>query len=150
MEQPFMGTTGNGDLRVSDADRDRALAELSEHFQAGRLDADEFEERSGRALRARTRRELAELFTDLPRDRAQAPAPADPGATGEGVEPARLPSRGPGVLVGVLAVALVAFVADMLANRHGFGGFHYGGPGVGVVVVLLVVRALARRHHGRW
>ena len=26
-----------GDLRVSDADRDRAVSELSEHFQVGRL-----------------------------------------------------------------------------------------------------------------
>ena len=26
----------SGGLRVSDADRDRAIAELSEHFQAGR------------------------------------------------------------------------------------------------------------------
>ena len=36
-------------LRVSDADRDRAIAELSEHFQAGRLTTDEFEDRTGRA-----------------------------------------------------------------------------------------------------
>ena len=28
-------------LRVSDADRDRAIAELSEHFQAGRLTTEE-------------------------------------------------------------------------------------------------------------
>ena len=41
-------------LRVSDSDRDRAIAELSEHFQAGRLSTEELEERTGRALRART------------------------------------------------------------------------------------------------
>jgi hypothetical protein len=33
---------------------DRVLAELSEHFQAGRLTAEELDERSGRALQART------------------------------------------------------------------------------------------------
>jgi Domain of unknown function (DUF1707) len=41
----------SGSLRVSDADRDRAIAELSEHYQAGRLTTEEFEDRTGRALR---------------------------------------------------------------------------------------------------
>ena len=35
------------DQRVSDADRDHALSELSEAFQAGRITADEFEQRTG-------------------------------------------------------------------------------------------------------
>ena len=39
----------SGDLRVSDADRDRAVSELSEAFQAGRITADEFGQRSGQA-----------------------------------------------------------------------------------------------------
>jgi len=62
-------TTGHpsGSLRVSDADRDQAIAELSEHYQAGRLTTEEFEDRSGRALQARTTADLADLFTDLPR-----------------------------------------------------------------------------------
>lgn len=55
-----------GELRVSDAERDQGVAELSEHFQAGRLTQDEFDDRCGRALRARTGRELSELFADLP------------------------------------------------------------------------------------
>ena len=46
----------SGEMRASDADRDLALAELSEHFQTGRLTQEEFDERSGRALRARTGR----------------------------------------------------------------------------------------------
>jgi hypothetical protein len=36
-----------GDLRVSDADRDRALAELSAAVQAGRITAGELDQRSG-------------------------------------------------------------------------------------------------------
>jgi hypothetical protein len=56
----------SGEMRASDADRDLALAELSEHFQTGRLTQEEFGERSARALQARTDRELSELFTDLP------------------------------------------------------------------------------------
>src|SRR5689334_24280815 len=62
----------SGSLRVSDADRDRAIAELSEHYQAGRLTTEEFEDRSGRALQARTTADLADLFTDLPRRQAAA------------------------------------------------------------------------------
>jgi len=61
-----------GDLRVSDADRDRALAELTEAFQVGRLTAEEFDQRSGQALGARTGNDLTALLADLPAD----PAPA--------------------------------------------------------------------------
>jgi hypothetical protein len=59
-----------GDLRVSDADRDRALSELSEAFQAGRITADEFDVRSGQALGARTGKELTTLLADLPVEQA--------------------------------------------------------------------------------
>jgi len=59
-----------GDLRVSDADRDRAVAELSQAFESGRITRDEFDQRSGQALRASTGKELTALLTDLPRDRA--------------------------------------------------------------------------------
>jgi len=47
------GTRGfpRSDIRVSDAERDQAIAELSEHFQAGRLTQDEFDDR--RAKRSR-------------------------------------------------------------------------------------------------
>jgi len=61
-----------GDQRVSDADRDRAVCELSEAFQAGRITAAEFDQRSGEALRARTGQELTVLLADLPRDGAAA------------------------------------------------------------------------------
>jgi hypothetical protein len=43
----------SGDLRVSDAERDRALSELSEALQAGRITAEEFDQRSGQVLPAR-------------------------------------------------------------------------------------------------
>jgi hypothetical protein len=60
------------DQRVSDADRDHAVSELSEAFQAGRITADEFDQRSGRALSARTGKELTDLFTDLQKDNVPA------------------------------------------------------------------------------
>jgi hypothetical protein len=52
--------------RIADADRDRAIEELREHMLAGRLDADEFEERLVSAHRARTRSDLDAVRTDLP------------------------------------------------------------------------------------
>jgi hypothetical protein len=58
----------DGGLRASDADRDRALGELSRAVQAGRLTADEFNQRSGQALGARTGQELTALLADLPPD----------------------------------------------------------------------------------
>lgn len=59
-----------GDVRVSDADRDQALSELGAALRAGRLTADEFDERSGQTLRSRTGKELVALLADLPVERA--------------------------------------------------------------------------------
>src|SRR5580692_6432643 len=75
---------GRADLRISDADRDQALAKLSEHFQAGRLTTEEFDERSGAALQAKTGRELAVLFTDLPPAQAGAAGTAQAGTVQAG------------------------------------------------------------------
>ncbi len=61
-----------GDQRVSDADRDHAVSELSEAFQAGRIATDEFEQRSGQALSARTGKDLTALFADLQKDNVPA------------------------------------------------------------------------------
>lgn len=52
-------------LRLSDADRDEAIARLSEHYAAGRLDKDEFDERSDAVWTARTQGDLGPLFADL-------------------------------------------------------------------------------------
>lgn len=59
------GPDGAG-FRVGDAERDAAVSALGEHFAAGRLTKDEFDERSGRAWAARYGADLDELFTDLP------------------------------------------------------------------------------------
>ena len=132
-------------LRVSDADRDRALAELSEHFQAGRLTADEHEERMSLALKARTAGDLAELFTDLPRKPSAMAGPA-PQPAGPVLPPASSP---PARFNPVLVVPVVILAALVL------GGFFSGHPfviGLGpVILVLLIVRGLLgggrHRHH---
>ena len=54
------------DLRVSDAERDAVVKVLGDHASVGRLTLDELEDRSSKALEAKTRAELDTLTTDLP------------------------------------------------------------------------------------
>ena len=52
--------------RIGDAERDRAIDLLRDHMAAGRLNAEEFDDRLGVALSAKTSADLDPLFTDLP------------------------------------------------------------------------------------
>jgi len=97
-----------GSLRVSDADRDCAVAELSEAFQAGRITAGEFDQRSAQALCARTGEELTALLEDLPLDRAPAAGAADVDRTERA-----LAAR---IATGAAAAAATALAALALAN----------------------------------
>ena len=63
---PESGGAGPPFERVADADRDRTVTQLSEHVVEGRLTLDEFSERVGRALGARTRGDLDAVMADLP------------------------------------------------------------------------------------
>lgn len=100
-----------GDFRVSDADRDQALSDLSEALQAGRITAEEFDQRSGQVLVSRTGKELAAPLADLPRVRrpvtGSAPVTGNPA-----LERARRVRR---TQVGIGASALGAVVFTRLA-----------------------------------
>jgi hypothetical protein len=61
-------------LRASDADRDVIHGVLADAFADGRLDRDEYDERSGSVLAARTLGELPPLVSDLVPDRPLLPA----------------------------------------------------------------------------
>lgn len=61
-------------LRISDADRERAMADLALHYADGRLDHEEYDERLDAIWTARTRADLAVLFGDLPRPQAPRPS----------------------------------------------------------------------------
>lgn len=63
----------NPDLRVSDAERDAVASELGQHFQDGRLDKAEFDERVTAAMAAKTEGDLDEVLTDLPQTAAPWP-----------------------------------------------------------------------------
>jgi hypothetical protein len=144
----------NGSLRVSDADRDRALTELSGHYQAGRLDAEEFDERSGQALKAKTGQELHTLFADLPDDQAQAPwiapsqvadwtGPPVPDQAGR----RRIARPASGALAPAIrvAAAVVLFAVIFAALTVGHRSDHnWGGIVLPLVLVLLIVRRITR------
>ena len=53
-------------LRAADSDRDRAAADLREHFAAGRLSEAEFSERLEAVYSATTVDELTRIRADLP------------------------------------------------------------------------------------
>jgi Domain of unknown function (DUF1707) len=63
-------------IRIGNAERTAAMKALDEHLAAGRLEIEEYGERSARAANAVTAPELAALFDDLP-----APHPELPGVT---------------------------------------------------------------------
>lgn len=134
-----------GDLRVSDAERDRAVTDLSEHFQAGRLTQEEFEDRSGRALQARTGAELSDLFTDLPQ--REAPMAGMPPAAASHGSVCRA-GRMPGGRVIIACVIAAIIVGNVLGNIFGASRVHPASFGwlVPVVILGLVFRSMPRRH----
>jgi Domain of unknown function (DUF1707) len=139
------GDFKRGAIRVSDAERDQAVAELSEHYQAGRLTLEEFDDRSSQALRARTGSDLGALFTDLPKGAAPSVlAPA--GRTVADIPPGPVrqhsgfPFTARTIIACVIAVTILANVAGGLGTHH----FHFGWL-VPVVVLSLVFLRLSRR-----
>ncbi len=123
-----------GNVRIGDAERDEAIRALSEHFAAGRLDREEYDDRADVALTARTWSDLMPLFRDLPQPVA-APRPA--ASVPVPVRRARLP---------FLPVLLILVgVSWMLGTPWLFW--------VGIGLFFLLRRAArARSHHasGSW
>jgi hypothetical protein len=118
-------------MRASDADRDAVVSDLSEHFQAGRLTAAELDERTGRALTARTYGELTELLADLP---AVQSAPRIPAASSPSARPLPSPGRAtPPVMTALTGLVIIALV---LVVAHG---------GWGLIWLLVPALLIARR-----
>ena len=140
------GDFKRGAIRVSDAERDQAVTELSEHYQAGRLTTEEFEDRTGRSLQARTTADLADLFTDLPR--RQAPAAGGTATSAAGTAPAS-PAKAWADRVPVAPVTILAVVAVLaLLSGH---LFHIAWvPVVAIIVVRLLAGGRNRRDGRHW
>jgi hypothetical protein len=124
-------------MRIGDAERERAAADLGEHYAQGRLTADEHVDRLDQVWAAKTQADLKPLFRDLPGG-AYGARPAGPAAPWS-----PRPSRARGFPVPVLAViALVVLVTVVTHVRF-------------LVLGLLALWFLARgprRHwrHGRY
>ena len=129
----------DGTIRASDSDRERVVEVLRQAYTEGRLDLEEFDERTTAAYAARTWDGLRELTRDLPVDvvlgadieRPRATAGALTGQPGAGPGPHR---RGP-VFVPFLPIALFWLVLA--------GAMHTTGLVVPVIILLLVSVRLA-------
>ncbi|MFG2038229.1 DUF1707 domain-containing protein [Dactylosporangium sp. NPDC048998] len=66
-------------VRASDEDRQRVIAALQRHTEAGRLTLDEFSDRVGIVYAAKTLDELRAAIVDLPALAPAAPPPASHG-----------------------------------------------------------------------
>jgi Domain of unknown function (DUF1707) len=124
-------------LRVSDADRDAALAELAQHYEAGRLTSEELDERTGRILAARTGTDLESQLTDLPVLTSQSAAPE------QHRPPRSVSNLAPGL---VLAVVVVAVIGEILALSAGHGHtVHAWNAAFPVLIGIFILRRLAGR-----
>ena len=120
-------------VRIGDAERDRALDKLGEHFAAGRLTREELDDRTEQAMGARFDRDLELLFRDLPgglRDEAVRRPQVRP--RGSVVLPAAV-----GLLVPLLVLAVVASVVMHVPVL------------IGPIVWLVLLSGAGRRHHLR-
>jgi hypothetical protein len=131
-------------MRASDADRDRVLTELGEHFQAGRLTTDEMQERTGKALAAKTTGDLGDLMSDLPELHPAMPAPpARPASLPVLAAPPAVRYRRLPAVAG--AAAVLAMVAVLLLAAQ--AGHHIVGP-VALAPAVIVLWMLARGRRG--
>lgn len=74
MTDPLAGQPADGCLRIGDAERQQAVHLLSEHLIAGRLTANEYDERSPAAASARTAEPIGMASAGPEPDRAARPA----------------------------------------------------------------------------
>ena len=157
-----------GPIRIGDKEREDAIKRLGEHYEAGRLTAEEHTERIGRALEAKTEADLAALFSDLPGAHRAGPetgeawggpwgwtkppwtAPEDAAGTAGRGGPGRPPwaARGPlgkvpfPLLIALAAIALIASIGCVVGGGH-----------PPILPLLLIVAAVVivrkRRQEGR-
>ncbi|MBC2933831.1 DUF1707 domain-containing protein [Nocardioides sp. zg-1228] len=97
-------------VRIADSDRERAMADLALHYTDGRLDHEEYDERLDAIWTARTRADLAVLFSDLPR----LPAPHPTRAPASTARTARARTAGPRFRVPLLPVLVILLALSVL------------------------------------
>jgi hypothetical protein len=105
-----------GETRIGDAEREAAISALGEHYAAGRLTKQEYDERAEVAWSARTESALRPLFVDLPPLAGSRPAARQAPAWSTPVRPAR---NGPsGWSPRLPVVPLVLLVLGLVLLTH--------------------------------
>jgi hypothetical protein len=100
------------------------MAQLREHFVAGRLTFDELTERIDLALAAKTQGQIDRLMADLPRGTR--------GARGEPAQTVSDPDAGRFMVFALLLFALATWILIMAwMSRHAYYGGQYPFPGPG-------------------
>ncbi len=127
-------------MRAGDDDRERVAALLREHYTAGRLTTDEFDDRLEKAYGSRTLGELESLTWDLP-VHFQQPATARP-MTRQGRRP---PNH---VIAYVLVMLFLIAIWAVTGGGYFWPIWPMLGWGLGVAFdVLGVQHGRSRRHH---
>lgn len=107
-------------LRIGDAERDGAATALGEHYAAGRLTKDEFDERITHVWSARVQADLEPVLADLPRPIAQRRTP--PTQAGQRSSHRRHPLLmvAPILVVAMIAAAVVSGMPWLLFGLFWF------------------------------
>ncbi|MGZ8743670.1 MAG: DUF1707 SHOCT-like domain-containing protein [Nocardioides sp.] len=103
-------------LRLSDAERDLAAADLGEHYALGRLSVEEHGERLDRIWAARTRGELGPIFADLPGSVAAGSPVMTPAAAARPVHGTRSPRRFRGLPIPLVVLLAVLLAVTLVAH----------------------------------
>lgn len=109
------------EYRLSDAERQDALDALGEHLTSGRLDIDEYGDRTAQVTAAKFRRELVPIFDDLPDPRPavlQDRLPTIPG--GMTLEPIRQRDLGERLAPYIVPAAAVLAIVLFFSVARGF------------------------------
>ena len=131
-----MTTQGGPELRIGDSDREAAVSALGEHYAAGRLTKEEFDERSDRAWAAKTSSALWPLFADLPRPQTTGATPRPPQAA----RPQQGARRGrPGWWFGAGFAPVLAVVAVLVVLTN-----------LPVFLLVLLAWVFLARTHRAW
>lgn len=107
------------DLRIGDREREAALSALGEHYAAGRITKEEYDERSAAIWAARTNAQLWPVFSDLPGPhqswRSTSRTASQPPSWTPSVQPRERRRRGPKfpVLPLLLVIVGIAMVTDV-------------------------------------
>jgi Domain of unknown function (DUF1707)/Domain of unknown function (DUF4190) len=140
---------GNGHLRASTADRERAIEVLKTGFTEGRLTKDEYDDRVAQTYAARTYADLATVTADLPGGQVAAPAWPPPAPVAQRTNPLAIASLACGLAqpftggLTMIPAVILGHTARSQIRRTGEGGIGLATVGLvlgwtGVIMMLLL------------